>query len=214
MDTAHRFLLDVPDLWDELDPDGEQLAKARAKVLAETDNPRVTARITDLFRQGEEINRVAHTQGALFAAGTATLYGQALFMACGMVFAVTAAEGAQQSLPGLSARFGLSADGVAPKDQLVTSVRVPRVGTVARLTETIRLHSQADAELLIMHTMLPVPAATDEFLVVTLASPNLALEEDVFGLFDAITRTFRFTTAESVEPDQRGRTMRSATTPW
>jgi hypothetical protein len=214
MDTAHRFMLDVPELWDELDPDGEQLAKTRVKVLTESGSPRDAARITAMFRQSEQINRAAHAHGAQFAAGTAALYGQSLFMACAMVFAVTAADG-EQELPTLSARFGLSsADAVPPKDRVVSSVRVPRVGTVPRLTETARSSAEVGVDLLTMHTMMPVPAAPDEFLVVTLASPNLVLAEDVYGLFDAITRTFRFTAAGSEQPDQPGRTMRSATTPW
>src|SRR5689334_12221590 len=156
MDTAHRFLLDVPELWDELDCDGEQLAKARAKVLAEADSPRDTARITAMFRHGEQINRAAHAHGALLATATATLYGRSLFLAHGMVFAVTA-DDAKQELPALSGRFGLSSpDAVPPKDQVLSSVRVPRVGTVARLTETIRLNAEVDVQMLTMHTMMPV----------------------------------------------------------
>jgi hypothetical protein len=183
-------------------------------VLAETESPRERARITGMFQQGEEINRAAHAHGALFATGTATRYDQGLFMAYGMVFAVTTPVGTQQSLPDLSALLGLSAAAV-PKNRAVTSVQVPRIGTVARVTgtETTRLAAEIDADLLTMHTLMPLPGQTGEFLVVTLVSPNLALEEDVYGLFDAITRTFRFAPA-SAEPDQPGRTMRSATTPW
>ncbi|WP_328891651.1 hypothetical protein [Streptomyces sp. NBC_00316] len=54
MSTAQRFLLDVPEAWDEVDLSGEGLAKARAKALATTDDPREKARINDMFRQGRE----------------------------------------------------------------------------------------------------------------------------------------------------------------
>ena len=41
-------------------------------------------------------------------------------------------------------------------------------------------------------TMMPVPRRAGDYLVVTLASPNLPLRTDVYDLFDAITSTFRF----------------------
>lgn len=120
-------------------------------------------------------------------------------MAYGMVFAVTTPEGSELTLPVLSAQLGVSsANGTAPKDRVISSVKVPHVGTVARVTgtETTRLTGDIDVELLTMHTMMPVPGRTDDFLVVTLASPNLPLRNEVYDLFDAITGTFRFLTEE------------------
>lgn len=199
MSTAHRFLLDIPDLWDTVDLSGEELSRTRAKALATTDDPREKARINDMFRQAREVSRAARRHGALLAAGTATLYGEDLFMAYGMVFAVTTPEGSELTLPVLSAQLGVSsANGTAPKDRVISSVKVPHVGTVARVTgtETTRLTGDIDVELLTMHTMMPVPGRTDDFLVVTLASPNLPLRNEVYDLFDAITGTFRFLTEE------------------
>ncbi|OJF13491.1 hypothetical protein [Couchioplanes caeruleus] len=197
MTSAQRFLLNVPDLWDQVDLSGEELARTRARALSMTDDPRQRMRINDMFRQGREISRAARRQGALLATGTATVYDEGLFMAYGMVFAVTTPRGQELTLPVLSAQLGISsATGVAPKDRVISSAEVPHVGTVARVTgtETTRLTADVDVKLLTMHTMMPVPGQTGDFLVVTMASPNLPLRNEVYDLFDAITSTFRFLT--------------------
>jgi len=203
MTSAQRFLLNVPDLWDQIDLSGEELAATRAAALARAGSPRERMAINDMFRQGRELNRAARKQGALLATGTATMYDEGLFMAYGMVFAVTTPPGQELTLPVLSAQLGVSANGVAPKDRVISSVRIPDVGSVARVTgtETTRLTADIDVKLLTMHTMMPVPGQTEDFLVVTLASPNLPLKNEVYDLFDAITSTFRFLTddGEKVE---------------
>lgn len=202
MNTAQRFLLDIPDSWQQADLSGEELARVRAQALASTEDPREKARINDMFRQGREVTRAARRHGALLAAGTATMYTEGLFMAYVMVFAVSTPEGEELTLPVLSARLGVSsATGVAPKDRVIASARVPHVGTVARVTgtEVTRLTGDIDVRLLTMHTMMPVPGSTEDFLVVTLASPNLPLKSEVYDLFDAITSTFRFVTDDGVQ---------------
>jgi hypothetical protein len=203
--TAQRFLLNVPDLWDQADLSGEQLARTRAQALAMADSPRDQARINDMFRQGREVSRAARKQGALLATGTATFYDEGLFMAYGMVFAVTTPPGQELTLPVLSKQLGVSSStGVAPRDRVIASATVPHVGTVARVTgtETSRLTADIDVKLLTMHTMMPVPGRAEDFLVVTLASPNLPLKNEVYDLFDAITSTFRFLTDQD-EPAGR-----------
>ncbi|GAA3878466.1 hypothetical protein ACWDR2_25460 [Streptomyces sp. NPDC003631] len=207
MSTAQRFLLDIPDPWQQVDLSGEELAKIRAQALASTGDPRQKARINDMFRQGREVSRAARRHGALLAAGTATMYTEGLFMAYAMVFAVSTPEGEELTLPVLSARLGVSsATGVAPRDRVITSAKVPHVGTVARVTgtEVTRLTGDIDVKLLTMHTMMPVPGSSRDFLVVTLASPNLPLKNEVYDLFDAITSTFRFLTDDGVQVSGNG----------
>ncbi|MFB7493275.1 hypothetical protein ACFC09_00980 [Streptomyces sp. NPDC056161] len=207
MSTAQRFLLDIPDPWQQVDLSGEELARTRAQALASTDDPRHKARINDMFRQGREVSRAARRHGALLSAGTATMYTEGLFMAYAMVFAVSTPEGEELTLPVLSARLGVSsATGAAPRDRVITSVRVPHVGTAARVTgtEVTRLTGDVDVKLLTMHTMMPVPGSTQDFLVVTLASPNLTLKNEVYDLFDAITSTFRFVTDGGVQIPANG----------
>ncbi|MEW2288505.1 hypothetical protein [Streptomyces sp. NPDC047841] len=160
-----------------------------------------------MFRQGRAVTRAARRHGALLAAGTATLYTDGLFMAYGMVFAVTTPAGQELTLPVLSAQLGVpTATGAAPRDRVITSVDLPPVGKAARVTgtETTRLTGDIDVRLLTMHTTVPVPGSADGFLVVTLASPNLPLREEVYDLFDAITSTFRFVTADGRQAGGRG----------
>ncbi|MBK3570585.1 MULTISPECIES: hypothetical protein [unclassified Streptomyces] len=207
MSTAQRFLLDVPDSWEPVDLGGEELARTRAQALASTDDAFERARIDDMFRQGREVTVSARRHGALLAACTATMYTEGLFMAYGMVFAVDTSEGEELALPVLSAGLGVSsANGVAPRDRVVTSATVPHVGTVVRVTgtEVTRLTGDVDVKLLTMHTMMPVPGSTADFLVVTLASPNLPLRHEVYDLFDAITCTFRFVTDDGVQVSPEG----------
>ena len=206
MNTAQRFVLDIPDLWDQVELGGEKLAAARAAALATTDDPRQKARINDMFRQGREVGRAARRHGALLAAGTATLYDDGLFMAYGMVFAVTTPKGSELTLPVLSTQLGVSAGSEVPVDRTVTTARLPSVGSAARVTgtEVTRLTGDIDVKLLTMHTMIPVPGSTEDFLVVTLASPNLPLRSEVYDLFDAITATFRFVPGERASADGGG----------
>ncbi|TFE37099.1 hypothetical protein E3E14_30255 [Streptomyces sp. ICN441] len=193
--TARRFLLDIPDQWQQADLTGAALSRTRARALAAASTPGEQARVNDLFRQGRELTRAARRRGALLAVGTATMYPDGLFMAYGMVFAVSMPEGRELTLPVLSAQLGTaSAAGATPGNRVITTAKVPHVGTVPRVTgtETARLTADIEVRLLTMHTMMPLPDNGRDFLVVTLASPNLPLRDEVYDLFDAISGTFRF----------------------
>lgn len=205
--TAQRFLLNVPTTWTEIDMSGEQMATARAEALAATGDPRQRAEINDLFRQGRQLAQAARKHGALFSAGTATFYDDGLFMAYAMVFAVTTPQGLELTLPVLSSQLGLSeATGTAPRDRAIVEAHVPNVGPVARVTgtEESRLTTDIKVKLLTMHTMMPVPGSRQDYLVVTCASPNLPLKEQVYDLFDAITGTFRFISVDGATVPARG----------
>ncbi|GHH88964.1 hypothetical protein GCM10018793_70530 [Streptomyces sulfonofaciens] len=195
MSSAQRFVLDVPDAWKEVDLSGGAMAAARSKALAMTGDPVARARLNDMFRQGRDLLRSARNHGALLSTGTVTQYDDGVFMAYAMVFAVSTPDGVELTLPLIAAQMGVaSANGKAPRDREVTSVRIPEVGTVARVTgtETTRVTADVDVQLLTMYTILPVPGRARDYLVVVCASPNLPLRETVYDLFDAITGTFRF----------------------
>ncbi|GLY29416.1 hypothetical protein [Kineosporia sp. NBRC 101731] len=192
MPDRERFLLNVPETWNTTDLSGQEMAAARARALAETPDPRAKAQVNDFFRTGRELLRSARKHGALFSASTAEMYDDGLFMAYVMVFAVNTPEGLEFTLPVLTQALGTSRRG--PSDREVTSVTLPHIGTVARVTGTEETAIAADVstKLLTMHTMLPVPGSPQEYLVVSCASPNLPLKEAVHPLFNAITATFRF----------------------
>lgn len=83
-------------------------------------------------------------------------------------------------------------------DRTVSAVTLPNIGQVARITGTEEAQIAADitVRMLTMHTVIPIPGSTGDYLIVTCASPNLPLAADVYELFDAISGTFRFLPAE------------------
>ncbi|WP_055526243.1 hypothetical protein [Streptomyces graminilatus] len=195
MSAPDRFVLQVPESWPDADLSGESLTAMRAAALARTDDPRQKATVNDMFRQGRELVRAARSHGALYGAGTVTLFDDGVFMANVMVFAVTAPTGRELNLATLSAQLGGSAaKGKALSNRVVTAVEIPEVGTVARVTavEEVPLTADVRMRVLTMHTVIPVPATPRNYLLVTCTSPNLPLRTDVYDLFDAITHTFRY----------------------
>ncbi|WP_371782020.1 hypothetical protein [Streptosporangium subroseum] len=200
MAIVDRFVLDVPESWADLDLSGSVLAETRAAALALTESPREKATINDMFRQAREVSRAARRHGALFAAGTATIFEDGLFLGYAMVFAVTAPPGRELTLPVLAAQLSPGGTGgsKAGVDRTVSAVTLPNIGQVARITGTEEAQIAADitVRMLTMHTVIPIPGSTGDYLIVTCASPNLPLAADVYELFDAISGTFRFLPAE------------------
>ncbi|AXI77405.1 hypothetical protein [Peterkaempfera bronchialis] len=198
MADADRFLLDVPDSWAQLDLTGSALAEARTTALALARDAREQARINDLFRQAREVSRAARRRGALFAAGTATQYDDGLFMGYAMVFAVTAPPGRELTLPVLAAQLsppaGAQGSAKQPQGRTVSAVELPGIGQVARITgiEDAPLTADIVVRMVTMHTVVPIPGSPRDYLVVTCASPNLPLADEVYELFDAISGTLRF----------------------
>ncbi|GGL12024.1 hypothetical protein Sme01_68490 [Sphaerisporangium melleum] len=203
--TPGRFVLNVPDSWAELDVTGEALAETRAAAMAAARNFREQAEINDLFRQAREISRAARRRGALFAAGTATMFDDGLFLGYTMVFAISVPPGRELTLPVLAAQLSpapasgpgtapRSGNGGEPSDRKVTTVTLPEIGQVARITgtEETPLTAEDSVRMLTMHTVVPVPGTERDYLIITCASPNLPLRAEVYELFDAISGTFRF----------------------
>lgn len=204
MESPGRFVLDVPDSWAELDVSGEALAETRAAALALAGTVREQAAINDLFRQAREISKAARRRGALFAAGTATMFDDGLFLGYAMVFAISVPPGQELTLPVLAAQLAVPdrpsrTGNKTPANRKVTAVTLPGVGQVARITGTEEASLTADASvrMLTMHTVVPIPGAERDYLIVTCTSPNLPLEAEVYELFDAISGTFRFLPAAS-----------------
>jgi hypothetical protein len=199
MAGATGFVLNVPSSWTDFDLSGEALAAMRQAALAEVHETRLRAEVNDYFRKAREITRAARRQGALYAAGTATMYDDGLFMGHCMVFAVSAPAGQELTLPVLSAQLSRTGDGESaqPADRTVTAVELPDIGTVARVTgtEVAQLMDDIRIRMLTMHTIVPLPGEQGNYLIVTCATPNLPLAEQAYDLFDAITSTFRLVAA-------------------
>ncbi|MFC4533530.1 hypothetical protein [Sphaerisporangium dianthi] len=210
MAPVDRFVLDVPDSWADLDISGDALAETRAAALAMAGGAREQAAINDMFRQAREISRAARRRGALFAAGTATMFDDGLFLGYTMVFAVSVPPGRELTLPVLTAQLspapasgpggaGEPGAGKAPAGRTVSTVTLPGIGEVARITgtEEASLTTEVSVRMLTMHTVVPMPESERDYLIITCASPNLPLEAEVYELFDAISGTFRFLPAKA-----------------
>ncbi|MGW5498743.1 hypothetical protein [Streptomyces olivaceoviridis] len=193
------FTLTVPDHWARFDLSDAPFAQARRESLKTARTPGDRIRIDDLFRQARAINRAARRRGALWGAGTATVYSDALFLGYVMVFGIDPGADTDMSLPTLTeqlSRTGVRTGGAgAPsRPREVKPVTLSHVGEAVRIvgTERVTVTTDATVEMVTMHTLVKVPGGgTDQFLI-TCCSPNVSLADQVCELFDAISDTFRF----------------------
>ena len=186
-----EFLIEVPDHWARFDLSDDELARARKSALKQSRTPVDRMRAEDLFRQARALNRAARKRGAVWGAGTATVYDDALFMGHVIVFAVHPPEG-QAFEPTVLARAGDESAKVHTRS--VFPVELPHVGSVVRVvgTERVAVTAHDQVEMLTHHTLIPIPGDGRDLFMVTCCSPNLPLAESVYELFDAIASTFRF----------------------
>jgi hypothetical protein len=200
-----HFGLVVPDHWARFDMSDAPIARARRELLKTATDPVTRMQVEDMFRQARAINQAARRNGALWGAGTATMYDDVLFIGHVMVFAVaTGGDGSGVDVQDLVRQLSRSAsadraESEAGTARVVGTVELPRAGEAARVTgaEMVSVTSDTKVEMLTMSTLVPVPTAAGQFMLVTCCSPNLPLAEEVYELFDAITSTFYF-----VEPER------------
>lgn len=188
------FSLTVPEHWARFDLDDAPLSRARSEALKAVRNPVDRIQLDDLFRQARAINKAARRRGALWGAGTATAYQDAMFLGHVMVFGIDPGADTDMSLPTLTKQLSRDgADGVTVQRE-VKPVILPAVGEAVRIVgiEHVEVTADATVDMLAMHTLVQVPGGgTDQFLI-TCCSPNLPLAAEVYELFDAISGTFRF----------------------
>lgn len=193
-----HFGLRVPDHWARFDMSDAPLARARHEALRTVTNPVARMQVEDLFRQARALNQSARRHGALWAAGTATMYDDVLFVGQVMVFAVAAGEdGAGASAGDLIRQLSrpASADSAGGDSaRSVGTVQLPHVGESVRAvgTEPVAVTSETTVDMLTMNTFIPVPPGTGRYMLVTCCSPNLPLADEIYELFDAITSTFHW----------------------
>lgn len=199
-----HFALKVPDHWARFDVSDAPIIRARREALRTAKDAVTRMQTEDLFRQALAISQSARRHGALWGAGTATFYDDAVFLGFVMVFAV--APGADASGTGTQDVIRqLSTATSTGHARTVSTVELTNAGEAVRVvgTETVSVTSNAKVEMLTMSTLIPVPAVAGGFMLVTCCSPNLPLAEEVYELFDAITSTFHF-----IAPEQSSSTSR------
>ena len=199
-----HFALKVPDHWARFDISDAPIARARREALKTVRDPVTRMQAEDLFRQALAISQSARRHGALWGAGTATLYDDAVFLGFVMVFAMApGGDGSGADTQDLISQLSTSTS--TEHARIVSTVELSNVGEAVRVvgTETVSVTSSAKVEMLTMNTLIPVPAAAGKFMLVTCCSPNLPLAKEVYELFDAITSTFRFIAPERSKSTSR-----------
>ena len=192
---AH-FRIAVPPGWATLDLSGEDLRAAHREAMARATSVAERLQIDSLVAQARQLVRTARRRGALWGAGTATLYDDGLFVGHLMVFAVALPDEQDLTLPVLSRTLQRPA---ARDDDLgrrtIAPVELPQVGTAVRVTglERVRITDRDEATMVVSHTFVPVPGQPGARLLITGSSPNVPLAPAVLDLFDAAASTFRFT---------------------
>ena len=192
-----HFALKVPDHWARFDISDAPIARARREALKTVRDPVTRMQAEDLFRQALAISQSARRHGALWGAGTATLYDDAVFLGFVMVFAMApGGDGSGADTQDLIRQLSTSTS--TAHARVVSTVELSNVGEAVRAvgTETVSVTSSAKVEMLTMNTLIPVPGAAGRFMLVTCCSPNLPLAKEVYELFDAITSTFHFIAPE------------------
>ncbi|WP_405719339.1 hypothetical protein OG607_05055 [Streptomyces sp. NBC_01537] len=191
MTNLRNFSLRVPESWVEYDLRNESLAAIRAKLLSQAGEEATKEQVNTLFRKAREVLTGAKERGAIYAAGAFQMYEDGLLLANTMIFAVNPSPGRPITLQDMTRQL---TRGEPDPNRSVTTVTLPEVGEVGRVTgtEEVMIDEDFGVKMLVMHTIVPIPD-DERVLIVTCTSPNLPLAEQLFDLFDAISSTFRFT---------------------
>ena len=201
-----HFALKVPDHWARFEISDAPIARARREALKTAKDAVTRMQAEDLFRQALAISQSARRHGALWGAGPATFYDDAVFLGFVMVFAM--AVGGDESgadTQDLIRQLSTSTFTSTEHGRVVSTIELSKVGEAVRVvgTESVSVTSSAKVEMLTMSTLIPVPAAAGRFMLVTCCSPNLPLAKEVYELFDAITSTFHFIAPERSKSTSR-----------
>ncbi|MFG3296861.1 hypothetical protein ACGF3G_49845 [Streptomyces sp. NPDC048179] len=191
---SQTFGIAVPENWMEYDLGGDTLAERRAEMLRQTPDKPTRDAVNQAFRNARRIMEGARRRGAVYAAGTTTMYEDGLLMAGVMIFSITPPPGEDFSAHGLAKQFSASGghrgEGTA---RTFTTETLPGTGPVGRLVgiEESEIADGVSYKLVVMHTVVPVPDSK-RVLIITCFSPNIPVADQLYDLFDAITGTFAF----------------------
>ncbi|MCM4078627.1 hypothetical protein [Paractinoplanes hotanensis] len=194
MTAPGSFTLQVPGSWLDYDLAQQDFARQQQELRSEMTTPEQRRAADDALLQARRLLRAARRRGAVSAAGLIARDEDGLLMAFVAVFGVTVPEGMDLSIAEIAQQLSRPAGADGYGDRTVTAVQLPEIGSVARITgtETVALTDETSAVMVAMHTVIPLPDQPGSYLVVTGMSPNLALAESLYDIFDAITGTFRF----------------------
>ncbi|MFY1698396.1 MULTISPECIES: hypothetical protein [unclassified Solwaraspora] len=197
--TPTGFAITVPANWYELElhPDVRNNAINDLVTARLREVPELFAHRAALSRALREAARAAYDGGARFCATMVEGLGGAVLTATVTVSIVTVpdeqagADAVAAHLTGIPRRGG---DGIW-RD--VEQVQLPGLGRVPRTRGVEDITAPEGAgwvRSIVMQTFVPLPGPSPEQVaLITGTSPVLALEAELFDLFDAVTGTFQFT---------------------
>ncbi|WP_405868579.1 MULTISPECIES: hypothetical protein [unclassified Streptomyces] len=191
---SQSFGIAIPDNWTEYDLSGDTLAERRAEMLRQTPDKPTRDVVNQAFRNARRIMDGARRRGAVYAAGTTTMYEDGLLMAGLLIFSITPPPGEDFSAHGLAKQFSATGESRGEgTTRTFTTETLPGAGQVGRLVgiEESEVAAGVSYKLVVMHTVVPVPDSR-RVLIVTCFSPNIPVADQLYDLFDAITSTFAF----------------------
>ncbi|MET7503092.1 hypothetical protein [Streptomyces microflavus] len=197
-----RYLLGFPETWWNLDLDpSTRDGSIRRRVLAGLEGSGAGPAVVDrMVRTARKSAREAHVRGALQLAGTfEVLEGGTTLIATTMVLRLAPPPDVVPDLSQLMLSYAVNnarnplARKSGGKGHRTDVIELPHAGTAGRVTylEDVDFYGKGWARMAIMQTIVPVPE-TDEFIVIASTTPSLGLMDEFFGVFDAISNTFRF----------------------
>ncbi|WP_432838417.1 hypothetical protein [Dactylosporangium sp. CA-092794] len=130
------FLLDVPEGWIDYDLARQDFTRQRAELRAAAATPEQRLAADDAIRQARRLLRSARQRGAVSAAGLIARDGDGLLMAFVAVFGVTVPEGQSLSAADIAEQVSRPAGATGYGDRTLSAVRLPGIGSVARITGT------------------------------------------------------------------------------
>lgn len=196
--TTTGFSITIPDSWFEIElhPDARNAAINTLVSERLREVPELYRHRAELARVLRETARQAYSSGARFCGTLVAGLGEAVLTATVTVTIVQAPneEGAADTVAAqLTAVPKRGADSTWRQ---VQSAELPGVGRVPRTwgVDDVTLPDGVGwIRSLIMQTFVPFPGPNPtQVALVTGSSPLLALESELFDVFDAITGTFRF----------------------
>ena len=199
----------VPSSWYEFDIHPAVLDESvRAVVDARiAERPELAEHRSSLARTLRKVAREAWTSGVVYFGAMVEVVDEEPMMASLMITVTEARDEATgqiapNRLDGITAALREIPRGRRPTDpwREVSVVELPEVGHAARTRGIEDIEVPNDARVLrmaLMQTFVPFPGGDPRVAIISASTPQLALAEPMFQLFDGITDTFRFLSAES-----------------
>jgi hypothetical protein len=197
-----RYVLRVPRSWWHLDLDpATRDASIRRRIEEQVTGAEGLSReqVDTLIRTTRRTAREAHAQGALQASGMLRILGSGedvlVLSATLVLLRISVPEDQSEDLADLLIAAGMQVgadaegSGLPPGD--VELLEMPHLGAVGRITRVEDVDTKGQpVRTAVRYTLVPVPETRD-YLVLACSTPNVALAERFYEVFDAIAESLR-----------------------